>query len=374
MLAAPTEAEAKVLAELGRASFALEMAIKCPRSTLFHSTVLPDKVYLDANVLMPALTYGHQFHEIYKNTIERLRQATVQSGSHLHVIAYYGFLNEVVSHRRIAIGEMVEWGEGFQDGLVKEALYYGTANMNVFVGAYANVVQSEKDMSFADFLNQYAPYTTEKELAQWIRKHGITVQNTNEVRGAEFPSISLELQKAYSSDLASGKSAQLLEHDAVQLSALYADQKAGRRSVLVTADKRLREMVGKSKYKAVTDHMISNVGLTQMIDLLIGNPGESRALASMLWTGRASTKTEGIRQYLVTLALREYDDAMAMEMPKVVERIAEEVVDEVERLGLRVDTDNAADRRKFLQVVGTFEEKFFGEMRKAIEVRELRHP
>lgn len=370
MLTSPTDSEAKVLAELGRASFALEMAIQCPRSTLFHSTVLPEKVYLDANVLMPALTYGHQFHDVYKNTIERLRQATLRSGSHLQVIAYYGFLNEVVSHRRIAINEMEEWGDDFHNGIVKEALFYGTANMNVFVGAYANAVQTEKGLTFSDFLSRYAPYTTEKELAQWVRKHGIAVQNTNEARGAEFPRISLELQKAYSTALASGKSAQLIEHDAVQISALFADREAGRRSVLVSADKRLREMVGKGKYKALTDHMISNVGLSQMIDLLVGNPGESRALASMLWTARASTRTEEVRQYLVTLALREYDEAMAMEMPKVVERIAEEVVDEVERQGLRTDTDNAADRRKFLRLVGTFEEKFFGEMRKSIERRE----
>ena len=372
MLTSPSELEAKVLAELGRASFALEMAIQCPRTTLFHSTVLPEKVYLDANVLMPALTYGHKFHNIYKNTIERLRQATLQSGSHLHVIAYYGFLNEVVSHRRIAINEMEEWGDEFHSGIVKEALYYGTANMNVYVGAYANAVQTEKNMSFSDFLNRYAPYTTEKELAQWVRKHGIAVQSTNEIRGTEFPNISLELQKAYATALASGKLAQLIEHDAVQISALYADRKARRRSVLVTADKRLREMVGKGAYKALTDHMISNVGLTQMIDLLVGNPDESRALASMLWTARASTRTEEVRQYLVTLALREYDDAMAMEMPKVVEKIAEEVVDEVERQGLRTDTDKIADRRKFLQLVGTFEEKFFEKMKGAIEARESR--
>lgn len=372
MLATPTEAEAKVLSELGRASFALELAIQCPRNTLFHSAVLPQKVYLDANVLMPALTYGHPYHEIYRQTIDRLREATMQSAANVKVVAYYGFLNEIVSHRRLAIQEVEEWGESFREGIVKEAIYYGSANMNVFVGAYANVAQVEKDLEFPDFLARYAPYTTEKELAQWLRQHGIIVQGDGQMRTSEYASVSHELQKAYSNDLVAGKGVRLIEHDAVQISALYSDQQMSQRSILVTADKRLREMLAKGKYKGLVEHMVSNVGLAQMIDLLVGNPGEARGLTSLLWTARSSTKTEEVRQYLVTLALREYDEAMAMEMPAVVEHIAEDVVAEAERLGLRADTDDASHRRRFLQFVGTFEDKFFEAIREQIERREGR--
>jgi SIR2-like protein len=370
MLATPTEAEAKILAELGRASFALELAIQCPRNTLFHSSVLPQKVYLDANVLMPALTYGHPYHEVYRETIERLRQATAQSAGHVQVIASYGFLNEIVSHRRLAIEQVEGWGENFREGIVKEALYYGTANMNVFVGAYANVAQTETDLEFSDFLSRYAPYSNERDLAQWVRQHGVIVQSDNQMRGSEYAFISHELQKAYANDLASGKGVRLIEHDAVQISALYSDQQQNKRSLLVTDDKRLRGMVAKGKYKCLVEHMVSNVGLAQMIDLLVGNPGEARGLAKMLWTARSSTKTEEVRQYLVALALREYDEAMAMEMPAVVEQIAEEAVAEADRLGLRLDTDDAKDRRRFLQFVGTFEDKFFRALRERIERRE----
>lgn len=370
MLANPTEEEAKVLVELGRASFALELSIQCPRNTLFHFSVLPEKVYLDANVLMPALTYGHPYHEVYRATIERLRQATAQSVGHLQVIVAYGFLNEMVSHRRLAIEESNEWGESFREGIVKEAVYYGTTNMNVFVGAYANIVQTEKDLEFSDFLSRYAPYRTEKELAQWVRQRGIVVLGDNQMRGSKYASISLELQKAYANELASGKGVRLIEHDAVQISALCSDLAQNKRSILVTADKRLREMVAKGQYKYLVEHMVSNVALTQMIDLLVGNPGEARGLANMLWAARSSTKTEEVRQYLLALALREYDEAMAMEMPAVVEQIAEEAVAEADRLGLKMDTDNASDRRKFLQFVGTFENRFFGAIREQIERRE----
>ena len=370
VLATPSEAEAKVLAELGRASFALELAIQCPRNTLFHSAVLPQKIYLDANVLMPALTYGHPYHEVYRQTIDRLRQAATQSIGNIQVVAYYGFLNEIVSHRRLAVQEAEGWGDAFREGIVKEAIYYGTTNMNVFVGAFANVAQVEKDLEFSDFLNRYAPYTTENDLAKWLRQHGIVVQSDIQMRTSEYASVSLELQRAYSNDLAAGKGMRLIEHDAVQISTLYSDQQLGLRSILVTADKRLREMVAKGKYRYLVENMLSNVGLAQMIDLLVGNPSEARGLTSLLWTTRSSTKTEEVRQYLVALALREYDEAMAMEMPAVVEQIAEDVVAEAERMGLRPDTDDATQRRKFLQFVGAFEDKFFEAIREQIERRE----
>lgn len=370
MLANPTDSESLILSELGRASFALELAIQSPRNTLFHSSVLPEKVYLDANVLMPALTYGHPFHDVYQSTIERLRLAATQSVGHVNVIVYYGFLNEIVSHRRLAIEEFEGWGDAFRDGIIKEAIYYGTSNMNVFVGAYANVAQTESDLDFLEFLNKYAPYSTEKELAQWVRRHGITVHENNIMRGSEYASISLELQKAYADDLASGKAMRLIEHDAVQLSALFLDREQSKRSLLVTADKRLRAMVAKGKYKCLVENMVSNIGLAQMIDLLVGNPGEARGLSKMIWAAKSSSKAEEIRQYLVTLALREYDEAMAMEMPKVVEQIAEETVSEANRLGLKMDTDNSKDRQNFIQFVGTFENKFFSAIREQIERRQ----
>lgn len=369
MLVAPTEAEAVILAELGRASFALEMAIQCPRSTLFHAAVLPQRIYLDANVLMPAITFGHPYHNVYKQTIDRLREAAGKSAGNVQLIAYQGFLNEIVSHRKLAIEESELWGDDFREGVVKEAIFYGTINMNVFVGAFANVAQFEKEITFQEFLNKYAPYSSERELATFLRRHQIAVLDDGRMRSHEYPSISYELQKAYSNHLAAGKDVKLIEHDAVQLSALHADHLAGHRSILVTADKKLREALTKGKHKALAEFMVSNVGLTQLIDLLVGNSGNSRALASLMWTVTASSKTEEVRQYLVSLALREYDEAMAMAMPAVVEQIAENIVEEADRLGIKAQTGDAAERRKFFQFVGTFEDKYFMALREKIELR-----
>lgn len=372
MFTAPTEAEDKILAELGRASFALEMVIRSPRGVLFHSTVLPQKIYLDANVLMPALTQGHAYYEIYRKTIKRLREATIKAGGNAQIIAYQGFLNEIVSHRRLAIQQAEVLGDSFREDIVREALFYGTTNMNVFVGAYANSAQSEKELEFQDFLKRFAPYTNENELAKWLHTHGIIVQTDAQMRTSEYAGISFELQKLYSGPLSAGKLIGLIEHDAVQLSSLMTDHQNGLRSIFVTADKRLTGMVckGSQKYKFLSELMISNVGLTQMIDLLVGDNGDTRGLTNMLWSAKTSSKTEEVRKYLVSLALREYDEALAMEMPKVIEKISDNVVAEAERLGLEIDSDKPDDRRKLFQIIGTFEDGFFAAIREKIELRQ----
>lgn len=370
LLSEPTEEEAKILTALGQASFALELVIQCPRNTLFHSNVLPQTIYLDANVLMPAITYGHPYFDIYTETINRLRKAASQSSGALRIVCYYGYLNEIVSHRRLAIDEVNKWGEDFRVGIVNQAVYYGTTNMNVFVGAYANLLQRQKDLEFAAFLQQYAPYTTEQELSEWLKKQGIQVQRNTEMKTSEFAAISLDLQKSYATAIAAGKDMQLIEHDAVQLSTLHRDRISGRRSILVTADKRLRDMVSKGQYKDISECMLSNVGLTQLINLLIGGDGDARGLSRLLWSAKASSKTEEVRHYLVMQALREYDEAMAMEMHQVVDKIAEDIVSEANRLGVITDSDDPNNRRKFLKFIGEFENKFFEAIREKIELRQ----
>ena len=55
----PTVQEAALLGELGRISFAVELAFQAPRTTLLHKATLPQKLYFDANLLMPAFVEGH---------------------------------------------------------------------------------------------------------------------------------------------------------------------------------------------------------------------------------------------------------------------------------------------------------------------------
>jgi hypothetical protein len=165
------------------------------------------------------------------------------------------------------------------------------------------------------------------------------------------------------------KDARLVRHDAIQLAALSEDSKLGIKSLFVSADKRLRDVISGSTFSGLASSMVSHVGLTQLIDLLVGNPVESQGLSRILWAGKLSDKTEQIRNYLVDIALDEYDDAMAMEMNNVVDTIAEDIVIEAENEGIEIPPHNSNDESKLRKILGSYENKFFSVMRELIEKR-----
>jgi len=368
----PSIDESKYLAELGRVSFALELVIQSPHDYLFHKLTLPQRVYLDANVLMPALTVGHPYHEIYKGTIDNLLDAGSRSLVSIHIAAYSGFLNEVVSHRRLAIDEFGQIDKLDLATLRRKSLLEDTTNMNVFIGAYANLFAKDNNLSFEMFLKKYAPYETEADLKRWLVKQGISVLNDREMQRntSDYPNILHALEIGYAdSKTWKYKDARLVRHDAIQLAALNEDAKVGIKSLFVSADKRLRDVISGSSFSGLANHMVSHVGLTQLIDLLIGNPVESQGLSRILWAGKLSDKTEQIRNYLIDIALDEYDDAIAMEMNKVVDTIAEDIIIDAENESIEIPPHDTQDEKKLTQILGTYENKFFRIMRELIENR-----
>jgi hypothetical protein len=156
-------------------------------------------------------------------------------------------------------------------------------------------------------------------------------------------------------------------HDAVQLAALSRDINSSKKVVFVSADRRLRSNISKSKISSLANAMISHIGLTQLVDLLVGNPSRGRGLASMLWGTRTSDSTEQVRNYLVDLALDAYHEGYAMEMNKIVDNIAEDAAFELNRQELHIETDKPSERSKVMKVLEGFEDIFFSMMRKEIE-------
>src|SRR5690606_14145248 len=67
----PNEKESELLGDLGRAAFALQLITNNPCSVFAYSDVLPDRIYLDASVLMPAIVEGHPYSIIYRDAIIR---------------------------------------------------------------------------------------------------------------------------------------------------------------------------------------------------------------------------------------------------------------------------------------------------------------
>jgi len=70
----------------------------------------------------------------------------------------------------------------------------------VFIGAYANLLKKNRELEFSEFLEKYAPYSSEKELKAWLKTKGIIVISDNEMRAGNtaLPNIIHTLEVAYS--------------------------------------------------------------------------------------------------------------------------------------------------------------------------------
>lgn len=366
----PDNEEARLLAELGRIGFAMELLVQAPHDSLFHESTLPETIYLDANVLMPAIVEWHPFSPVYRESIDALRRAVSGSRVGISIAVYYGFVNETVSHRRLASERLDEIDEIHWQDIQRQIRIFGHANTNVFIGAYANYVNNNGDMEFDEFLGRFAPYTTESELREYLARTGIEVVRDRDLlrEGNEYPGILHQLEIAYANQLEyKRKSGVVIEHDAKQMAGVELDIRGGRKTIFVTADRTLREAIDDTPFSHISNAMVSHVGLAQLIDLLVGGISESRGFANLIWGASVSSDTERIRNYLVDRALDEHDAAVARSMHSVVDDIAEDAGFELNRQRLSLSDGTEEAQEKVSGILRGYEEKFFRLMREEME-------
>jgi len=370
LLTRPDDEEAILLADLGRTAFGLELLLESPHDSLFLKRALPENLYFDANVVMPAITKGHPLQELFSVTIQALKDAAGAAASGPSLRVYDGFLNEIVSHRRLAI-ESMEGGNG-EGALWEERAVglFGTANVNVFIGAFFNLRVSEKEISFREFLRKYAPYENERELRRYLESLGFEIVFENKASKRDLPEILHCLEKFYATKFENQKKSPIVvRHDAVQLAILNADLSEQRRSVFVSADRGIRLALQSGGYGVVANSVLTHLGLTQMVELLVGRLASPRGVASLLWMSPVSSDSERIRSYLVGLALREHSVAAAMYLPDVVGEIVEDAAFELNRKELKLENDSKNNRAEIARVLERYETEFFKKMNAEIDRR-----
>jgi hypothetical protein len=360
----PTGKEAALLGELGRVSFAVELAFRTPHTTLLHRAVLPRRIYFDANLLLPTFIEGHPHHRTYTETLNRILTASAAAGDKLQLVAYSGYLNEMISHKNSATAFAREAGAEFDALARSDALFHGPGNINVYVGAYVNAVENGHPVGFLNFLKEVAPYMTETDLRRWIEKKGFVVVESQ--KNGTYSKLYPYLEKRNAPRLSNGKPPILIEHDALQLSLLEGDRQKGFRALFVSADRQLYEDVVPSEFGHLAEFMVSHIGIVQMVDLLTGLKSDDRTLGELLWSSKMSERSERIRSFLTVEALSKYDAGLAMTMHAVVEAQSEAISKRLEREGMDLETQDPKARVRALKTLGTLEDSFFAGMSEAI--------
>ncbi len=227
-----------------------------------------------------------------------------------------------------------------------------------------------------DLVGCYPPYRSEQELARFIKKKGIeTVSLYFESDDEQdlYHKINHALTDAYESDPYSRyhpKEQVLIDHEACQLTRLNLDLERELRPLFVTADMRLRRLATGPVLGKPGDTIISNRGLVQLIDILVGIRGDPVATSRLFWGGVVADDAILIRNYLINLALKYQDEAMTMTLSEVLRSLVPKSVEKAKKeqvsLFPRSTTNNKIRRERFLDYLA---DRFYANMSEAIHHR-----
>lgn len=376
LLERPATDESHILADMGRLAFGLQLVMHAPCSSIAHGNLLPERVYLDANVAMPMVVAGHPYQPVYADTFRRLGEAARAAGLGVTVFVARDFLNEIIAHKNIARREVDMMGLDDPEELRRHIMYYGAQTTNVFVGAFGSWVgRLHENIRFDDFLREAAPYETVPELTAFLDQKGIqTVPlGFSDEEMSDFYRIKNALEDAYEMDPRSmhdRKSPILIEHEARQLARLGLDAHQGFRSVFVTADERLRGLLKGSILSQMSSATMSHVSFVQLIDLLVGVEGDPVSLSRLYWGGGTLVEQAMILNYYTNLALGYREEAMAMTLPEVLGTLVPEAVNAAKQFGIMLFPGGSVESKaRTALFLDRFEDRFFANMADVIRKR-----
>lgn len=366
----PNESEGRVLAQLGRTAFALQLVIGQPCSTLAYEATLPEKVYLDASFLMPAIVKGHPLNQLYSSTLNRLREASTNGRQSVKIVALFDFLNEIVSHRRRAIEEVRRSGAEDIGTLRNSTLFLKPENLNVFIAAYQDhLSQKSAGLRFERFLGQIAPYGSEEQLSQYLDPLGITgvrVRHDDPEMASRIQRIKPALETGYNEDPKSRFSPKediLLAHEIHQIAQLSLDLARNTRSLFVTSDARLRGLLVGPELSAAGRATVTHRGLIQLLDLLVGLKSDPVIMAKLLWASVVTDETTMIRDYLIHLAIRWRDELMNRALHDMVDDFSRTSAEKAKRENINLFPGGSIeDRVKRNGFLDTLENDFYSSM------------
>src|SRR4030095_4663795 len=383
LLTAPADSEARALADLGRTAFALQAVLSSPRQALLHKYALPQKIYFDASVLLPAIVPGHPLRPVYTDALKRPREAARGAGLSCQLLVGEPFLEEIVAHRENAVNLARTLELDNLKNLSRHVSFYGAENTNVYVSAFSSHVtkahkNKEKPFTFTQFLRQFAPYQSVPKLADHLRAHGFVVvpMDFRTAHNHEYVNIFNPLMMGYedgSADQLALKERRLVEHEAMQLVQIRLDREIQARSIFVSADRRLvRAMMARSELRDLLGSILAPTSFIGLIDIMVGLKADRRSLARLVWATPRREADQAIRDFLVHRALEKYETAVVRAMPDVLDDVLGYAKRQVRYKTLAFSGNEVEDVARAAQFLDRIEDKFFAKMRVAMEREERR--
>lgn len=352
----PEPSEEKALDEIATTTFAMCTTVLEPSLVAQTSRIQKSIVSLDASIVLPWICEGHQAADVYGQIIQG-------AGTRAGIPRFY--LNEVVSHRSLAL--TLYHAEGLDSGnrFRSYVRFSGVTQINAYLAGYAGLVAGGYKKGLEAYLAEFAPFKNESGAGEFLERKGLRVfpdENSNFYVLRGIHSVEECLQR----ELPTSRSQRLLpiKHDAKMIIQLVEASKCNKPATFVTADRTLISIVAR-EFPAISDRLLmpfQALGLAQSIST---GRNAVRGLARALWHVRKDDVTR-VRDYYIERILEEFEPALLGDIPDILKAI----LDEAERVEATMGTLEYAHldgthNTKLFRALDQFEDLFHKKMREA---------
>jgi len=359
----PNKSEAKILGTISRIALLTDLVLHEPDLHSLNISGRPKNIYLDASIILP---YICRYHPRYVLYVSLMRKAMAYGA---RLIVSNVFLEEVISHRRLAVETFRKEFKSKPVRFEEYVMYSGSNNINVFLGSFAGYYAKTNDFDFDAFLRSFAPYRSESELSDFLEKKGLVCEDLRETFSVESGRVArwrAALSDWYNNQRhGAKKSDPLILHEAIQLEALTDSNRLKRDSVFLTADKRFVQSAMEvctthSLEPQVAHYILMPIQLSYYLNLDEEREIDWRAYSQVLWSRAFRKRQESIEDFFIDRILKEYEPRLLKSLPKIIN----EIQNEIERAPILTHIDPTDDDKaiKDFKYLEQFDEKFYSIM------------
>jgi len=355
LITSPDSEEEQILTNIAAVVFGTTLLLADPLLADKVATPFERGAYVDASVLLPWLADGHPLRLAYDSVLRSFDLSSIR--------VLPGYLNEVISHKRLALETVRRSGFDNTTRFKRYASLFELHNINVFLGGYAGSLEHGGNESFEEYLGRVAPFENEDDLRRTLEGLGVVVED---YRLKDY-GLAGEL-KAALRERGKVREDVVVAHDAGQLEVLRGFRDPNARPYFITADRALIAAVATTSLR----HLIPGVLLPQQVAFLAQMADRTttglQAFSRTLWSVGESV-ADKVKRYYTDRVLREYEDALVAEIDKILEALLKDLRSE----GIDLAEDDTRDPRseeariKLFERLDRFEPKFFQYMAEAQE-------
>ncbi len=349
LLDRPDRHEEELLDSLASATFTLCLTLADPALSDLAQATSRAAAYLDASIVLPWISIGHPTGLLSEAIINHVGQPTVP--------AFY--VNEIVSHRDLARRELAEARLDDPRRFQEYAVYYGLQNINAFLGGYGARLSTGVSQTFAEYLDEVAPFETESEATSFLEKRGLVV--VAPPREHAHATYFKDLLRTRLSSIQRTRNDIRVSHDAEMLAVLVSPRDTT--STLVSADRILMSTLAASDYSQHLKRFLLPYQAAALADLRAGGKRAIRGMSRVLFTVRRD-QIDQLREFYTNRVLADYEPALTQELTTIVDDIVSEAERQRRLLGSlnALDTESYLYRSRQFTAIDQFEGRFHERM------------